>query len=53
MKTPYPSDINREQFELIRTLLESACRKTATGMGLPADTVPAGRTAHQAPHEGS
>ena len=29
MRTPYPSDISREQFEVIRPLLESARKKTA------------------------
>ena len=29
MRRPYPSDIGREQFELIRPLLESARKKTA------------------------
>ncbi len=29
MRKSYPSDIKREQFEVIRPLLESACRKTA------------------------
>jgi transposase len=29
MRTPYPSDISRDQFEQIRPLLESARRKTA------------------------
>jgi hypothetical protein len=29
MRAPYPSDISREQFEQIRSLLESARKKTA------------------------
>jgi transposase len=29
MRTPYPSDISREQFETIRPLLESARKRTA------------------------
>ena len=29
MRRPYPSDISREQFELIQSLLESARKKTA------------------------
>ena len=28
MRTPYPSDITREQFALIRPILESARKKT-------------------------
>ncbi|MDP3009750.1 MAG: transposase, partial [Methylococcales bacterium] len=28
MRKKYPSDISREQFEQIRELLESACKKT-------------------------
>ncbi|MGQ5525697.1 IS5/IS1182 family transposase, partial [Chitinimonas sp. PSY-7] len=29
MRTPYPSDISREQFEAIRPLLENARKKTS------------------------
>ena len=29
MRTPYPSDVSREQFETIRPLLESARKKTS------------------------
>ncbi len=29
MRTPYPSDVSREQFEKVRPLLESARKKTA------------------------